>query len=72
MRDRKIKEALDFHPYFYRAVRILVTMVLALHVFACVLWRLKFENDPVALENFLQDKGLSGEVLNRLLSSHTG
>ncbi len=42
-RRRRIKELLDFHPYLMRAVRILITMILALHVFACILWRLKSE-----------------------------
>ena len=38
---RKIKEILDVHPYVYRAIRVLMTMVLALHFFACLLWRIK-------------------------------
>eukprot|EP00291_Cryptomonas_curvata_P028662 CAMPEP_0172213196 /NCGR_PEP_ID=MMETSP1050-20130122/37453_1 /TAXON_ID=233186 /ORGANISM="Cryptomonas curvata, Strain CCAP979/52" /LENGTH=575 /DNA_ID=CAMNT_0012893991 /DNA_START=16 /DNA_END=1739 /DNA_ORIENTATION=+ len=36
-------------------------MVLALHVFACILWRLKTEVDPEGLTTFLNEKGLSGE-----------
>ncbi len=38
---RKIKEMLDVHPYVYRSVAVLVTMVFALHFFSCLLWRIK-------------------------------
>ena len=37
-------------------------MVLALHVFACILWRLKYENDPDGLETFLVGKDLTMDV----------
>ena len=37
-------------------------MILAVHVFACLFWRLKYENDPDELQSFLVDKSLTMDV----------
>ncbi len=36
--------------------------VLALHIFSCIFWRLKYENDPDELVTFLANHDLSMEV----------
>lgn len=63
---RILHEWLDF-PVYFRACRTLGVLAISMHLFACGFWRLKTDSDPEALNQFLDDRGLTIQVHHGLI-----
>ena len=59
---RMLNERLDVYPVTLRLSKIVTVLLLAMHLFACAFWRLKYETSQDALHEFLASRGLSGDV----------
>ena len=57
-----LNERLDVYPVALRFSKIVTVLILAMHLFACTFWRLKYEVNQAELYDFLAARGLSGEV----------
>jgi hypothetical protein len=57
-----MNERLDVYPVALRLSKIVTVLLLAMHIFACGFWRLKFEINQDSLQIFLRSRDLSGEV----------
>jgi hypothetical protein len=59
---RMLNERLDVYPVALRLSKIVTVLLLAMHIFACGFWRLKYEISQDSLQTFLQSREISGEV----------